>query len=60
MRCRLPIRSRIQRFYAISYHEGELLAVRNEDKMKEALSLCGDYVLKTDKALGAPNCGSFV
>ena len=45
---------RIQRFYTISYHNGELSAVRNEDKVEEAISLCGDYVLKTDKALEAP------
>jgi transposase len=45
---------RIQRFYTLTHHNGELLAVRNQDKMEEALSLCGDYVLKTDKALEAP------
>ena len=45
---------RIQRFYTISHHNGELLAVRNDAKVEEALSLCGDYVLKTDKAMEAP------
>ena len=44
---------RIQRFYSLSHAEGELLAVRNHDKMEEAINLCGDYILKTDKALAA-------
>ena len=45
---------RIQRFYTLSHVEGELLAVRSHEKMEEAINLCGDYVLKTDKTLAAP------
>ena len=45
---------RIQRFYTLSHEKGELLAVRKNDKMEEAIHLCGDYVLKTDKLLPAP------
>ena len=44
---------RSQRFYTLSHENGKLLAVRNHDKMEEALQLCGDYVLKTDKTLPA-------
>jgi len=33
---------------------GELRAERHDEAMDEALSLCGDYVLKTDKDLEAP------
>lgn len=45
---------RIQRFYTLNHENGELVAVRNNDKLEEAINLCGDYVLKTDKVLSAP------
>jgi len=52
---------RVQRFYKIAHHEGTsapasmptLEATRDEAKMESALGLCGDYVLKTDKDMGA-------
>jgi transposase len=45
---------RIQRFYTLSHREGTLTAVRDEPKMQGEIELCGDYVLKTDKTLEAP------
>jgi hypothetical protein len=42
----------------LDYHAGKLTAVRDEEKMSDALSLCGDYVLKTDKTLQAPQLWS--
>ena len=55
---------RVRRFYQLSHHPGakigkktspgELCARRHDDDMTAALGLCGDYVLKTDKDLGAP------
>lgn len=55
---------RVRRFYQLSHHPGakagakttpgELRAERHDDDMAEALNLCGDYVLKTDKDLEAP------
>jgi transposase len=44
---------RVNRFYSIKRQDGGLEVVRNEQKMEEALDLCGDYVLKTDKTLAA-------
>lgn len=44
---------RVNRFYTITLSEGKLISERNEAKLEEALSLCGDYVLKTDKNLPA-------
>lgn len=44
---------RVARFYNVE-HKGHTLALtRNDAKLDEALSLCGDYVLKTDKTMGA-------
>lgn len=46
---------RVQRFYSIELRD-EATALdwrRNEPGMREALSQCGDYVLKTDKTLKA-------
>jgi len=52
---------RVQRYYKIEHREGTpgsasiptLEATRDEAKMESALGLCGDYVLKTDKDMGA-------
>ena len=44
---------KVQRFYKLSHKDGGLLAVRNEAAMEDAVSLCGDYVLKTDQTLPA-------
>ena len=40
-------------FYALKHSAGRLEMTRDENKMKNALVQCGDYVLKTDKSLGA-------
>ena len=45
---------RVARLYTLSYRDGQLTAVRDEEKMQSALAPCGDYVLKTDKTLDAP------
>lgn len=42
-----------QRYYSIEFRDGVLIAERNDAKMEQALGLCGDYVLKTDKDLDA-------
>jgi transposase len=44
---------RVQRFYQIAHRDGTLEVTRDEAKMEAALDLCGDYVLKTDKDMGA-------
>ena len=44
---------RLARLYKLNCHAGKLTCVRDEEKMSDALSLCGDYVLKTDKTLEA-------
>jgi transposase len=44
---------RVQRFYTIEFKDGRIVWERNESGMQEALAQCGDYVLKTDKALEA-------
>jgi transposase len=49
---------RLARLYTLDYRDGTLSAVRDEEKMRDALSLCGDYVLKTDKSLEAPQLWS--
>lgn len=49
---------RVAKFYRLDHHDGALAAVRDEEKMNDALSLCGDYVLKTDKTLEAPQLWS--
>jgi len=52
---------RVQRFYTLDYQPaqkdgeiGELKKQRHQEAAEEALALCGDYVLKTDKELEAP------
>ena len=44
---------RANRYYTLALCEGRLVSERNESKLEEAISLCGDYVLKTDKDLPA-------
>ena len=44
---------RVRRFYKVRHQDGGLGIERVEEKMEEAQGLCGDYVLKTDKGLGA-------
>jgi transposase len=44
---------RVARFYQVEHTGDTLRLVRNDDKLDEALALCGDYVLKTDKAMDA-------
>jgi transposase len=49
---------RLARLYTLGYRDGKFTAVREEEKMRDAISLCGDYVLKTDKSLEAPQLWS--
>jgi transposase len=44
---------RVQRFYKIELRDRAIHWQRDEANMSEVLSQCGDYVLKTDKTLGA-------
>jgi transposase len=44
---------RVNRFYTIERHTTGLTIQRNDEKMEEALSLCGSYVLKTDQSIDA-------
>lgn len=50
---------RVQRYYKVAHQPGTsgsgstLEATRDEAKIEGALDLCGDYVLKTDKDMGA-------
>jgi len=44
---------RVARFYKAEHKNGSLHLVRNDSKLDEALALCGDYVLKTDKTMEA-------
>lgn len=44
---------KVNRFYKLELREGALCSERNDEKMQEALGLCGNYVLKTDKTLPA-------
>jgi transposase len=45
--------ARTARFYTLTPNAGRLEITRDEEKMKGAVAQCGDYVLKTDKSLGA-------
>jgi hypothetical protein len=45
--------ARTARFYTLKHNAGQLEITRDEEKMKGAVAQCGDYVLKTDKSLGA-------
>jgi len=44
---------RVARFYHVEHKDQTLHLVRNDGKLEEALALCGDYVLKTDKTMEA-------
>jgi transposase len=44
---------RANRFYTIERQDAGLQIQRNDEKMEEALSLCGSYVLKTDQSIDA-------
>ena len=44
---------RVVRFHALRHENGGLSASRHEDKRHQAGELCGDYVLKTGRRLGA-------
>ncbi|MFQ3226600.1 MAG: transposase, partial [Lentimonas sp.] len=44
---------KVQRYYSIKLRDGTLIAERKDAQMEQALGLCGDYVLKTDKQLDA-------
>jgi len=44
---------RVARFYQAEHKDHTLHLVRNDSKLDEALALCGDYVLKTDKTMAA-------
>jgi transposase len=43
----------VNRFYTIERQGAGLAIDRDEEKMEEALGLCGSYVLKTDQSIGA-------
>jgi transposase len=44
---------RVARFYTAEHKDHTLQLVRNDSKLDEALALCGNYVLKTDKTMEA-------
>lgn len=44
---------RVNRFYTLERHDTGLTIQRNDEKMEEALNLCGSYVLKTDQTVDA-------
>jgi len=44
---------RVARFYSAEHKHATLELTRNDAKLDEALALCGDYVLKTDKTIPA-------
>ena len=44
---------RVARYYKAEHKDQTLHLVRNDSKLDEALALCGDYVLKTDKTMAA-------
>ena len=44
---------RVRRFYDVEHQNDALVITRHDEKMDEALSLCGDYVLKTDQRFEA-------
>jgi transposase len=44
---------RVSRFYLVEHKNSSLHLARNDEKLDQALSLCGDYVLKTDKSMDA-------
>lgn len=49
---------RVQRFYQLRREGAALKAIRDEDRRAKAGELLGDYVLKTERALDAPQTWS--
>ena len=49
---------RAARFYTLRHVSGSLEPIRNEDRHAGATELLGDYVLKTERALSAPETWS--
>lgn len=45
----------VHRFYDLNFENQTLTITRLDEKIEEALSLCGDYVLKTNQSLEAEN-----
>lgn len=43
--------NRVSRFYALEHTDTSLLIQRKDAEIEEALSLCGDYVLKTNQEM---------
>jgi len=44
---------RVKRYYELTYSSGKMKITRLNQKIEDALDLCGDYVLKTDQAYDA-------
>ena len=44
---------RVKRYYTLGHEKGSLSIVRKDEAFELSTELCGDYVLKTDKALDA-------
>ncbi len=44
---------RVARFYRIEYEKQTLTIIRKDEKLDEVLRLCGDYILKKDRAIEA-------
>ena len=44
---------RVARFYRIEYEKQTLTIIRKDEKLDQVLRLCGDYILKTDRAIEA-------
>ena len=44
---------RVNRFYQLTHISGSLEIIRNDQKIEDALALCGDYVLKMDQTYDA-------
>lgn len=45
---------RVSRFYTLCHEGNSLSATRDDDKLLASTARCGDYVLKTDQSLSAP------
>jgi hypothetical protein len=44
---------RVARFFTLRHEGGKLLVTRDDEKFEQAGELCGNYVLRTDRKLGA-------
>ncbi len=49
---------RVARFYTLAHQNGTLHATRHDQTLAQTTELCGDYVLKTDQSLSAPQTWS--